>query len=265
MDNLRADIAIRLVEERTKTGYSQADFARKLDISREGLRLYEMGQRGISAEFLSSAAALGVDVQYVLTGIHSQNQSQASQAMQPAVNVSPQGSANVVQFAQPGASINMVTTQRYVTTTKADVKPGVEHITEKQAAKLTELVKTILELEGKVKKKPASYRSVWGALNSHCGVTKYRLIPLDLYPKAEKYLYQWIGRLNSTATAKNKDNSEWRKRKYSYIKINIKGMESWFEAYLFKKFQVSSIADLTDDELDTAYKAVAAKKRSLKL
>ena len=36
MDIDRESIAIRLTEERARKGYSQADFARQLDVTREG-------------------------------------------------------------------------------------------------------------------------------------------------------------------------------------------------------------------------------------
>lgn len=257
----RADIAIRLVEERTRTGYSQADFARQLGISREGLRLYETGQRGLSAEFLAQAASLGVDVQYVLTGIRSMNATEAERAAQPAVHVAGGGSANVVQFAHKGATVNMISTQKHVTSTRAEVKPGDQHISEGQAAKLTALVQEIVELEAKLKKNPKTYRSVWGALNAHCGVTRYLLIAAADYDRAEKYLRQWIGRLNSMASAPVADNDAWRKRRYAYIKINTKDDEAWLTAYLRKNFKAVSLTEISDDNLDRTYRAVAARKR----
>ncbi|KFB99145.1 putative DNA-binding protein [Trabulsiella guamensis ATCC 49490] len=264
MDMIRIDIALRLVEERTRLGYSQANFAKQLNVSREGLRLYETGQRGISAEFLAGAAALGIDVQYVLTGIESENRKTVTAALQPSVNVSSQGTANVVQFAQLGSTINMVSTQKHVTNTKAEVKAGTEHISESQAAKLTKLVKYIVELESRVKKKPSSFRGVWASLNEYCGVTRYRLIPFTSYEKAETFLNRWIGRLNAQPMAAISDNIEWRKRRYAYIKINTKDDEKWLESYLRKNFQVTSLTDLSDDELTKVYRAVTGKKRRVK-
>lgn len=256
----RESIAIRLTEERARKGYSQADFARQLDISREGLRLYEMGQRGLSAEFLAKAAGLGVDVQYILIGVRSTNLAEAEKSAQASVSVTG-GSASVVQFAQSGSTVNMVTTQRHVTHTKAEVKPGEQHITEQQAAKLLALVNDVVEQEQKVRKAPKTHRSVWASLNSHCGVTRYRLIHIDDFEKAEKYLYQWLGRLNSAPAAAVADNDAWRKRKFAYIKINTRDDEEWLSAYLRKTFKVGSIADLDDTALDRTYRAVASRKR----
>ncbi|HHQ4570186.1 TPA: helix-turn-helix domain-containing protein [Aeromonas veronii] len=257
----RADIATRLIEERAKTGYSQADFARQLELSREGLRLYEMGQRGLSAEFLAKAATLGVDVQYVLTGVKSQNAAEASRATNTSIQVNQGSSANIVQFVQAGAKVKFgdtINTQNHTTKVTAEVKPGIEHITEEQAVKLTGLVKTIVELEEKHRQQPRSHRSVWAALNSHCSVTRYRLIPIGSYDKAETYLRQWIGRLSSQKSAPKTDNYEWRKRKYAYIKINCS--QEWLSSYLKKRFQAESLTDISDSDLDKLYRAVAAQK-----
>ncbi|KYK76027.1 helix-turn-helix domain-containing protein, partial [Aggregatibacter actinomycetemcomitans] len=75
----REDMGIRLVEERSRLGYSQANFAHQTEVSRETLRLNELGKSGISAEFLGRAAQLGVDVQYVVTGIRSETEENKSE------------------------------------------------------------------------------------------------------------------------------------------------------------------------------------------
>jgi len=268
MKSDRASIALRLTEERARRGYSLTDFARQLDVTREGLRLYEMGQRGVSAEFLANAAGLGVDVQYVLTGIKSANLAEAERNAQPepAASISINGGnisggVGVIGNVQSGANINVVNTSRFVTKTKAEVKPGAEHITEEQATKLTALVKDVVELEERTRKVPKSYRAVWAALNAHCRVTRYRLIAAADYAKAEKYLYMWIGRLNSSAKAATSDNDTWRKRRFAYIKINTKDDEEWLAAYLRKTFKTSSIKELDDTDLDRTYRAVASRKR----
>ncbi|KAA5931520.1 MULTISPECIES: transcriptional regulator [Pantoea] len=270
MEILRVEMAGRLIEERTRLGYSQVTFANQLDMTREGLRLYETGQRGIGGEFLAKAAMLGLDVQYVLTGVESPNRAEIPQKLQdkalniqtPIITVSPEGTANVVHVAQTGATVNFYNNQKHVVNTKAEVKPGIEHITEAQAAKLTELVENVVNLEGRVRKKPASRQSVWGKLNRHCGVTRYRLIPLELYEKAEKFLRQWIGRLNSQPMASISDNNTWRKNRYAYIKLKTNGeLEDWRQKYLWKNFQVDSLTALSDDDLDKVYRAVTTKVR----
>lgn len=260
----RADIAVRFVEERARTGYSQADFARQLGVSRETLRRNETGESGFSAELLAKAAGFGVDVQYVLTGVRSQNVAAAEKAAAPGVTVSGNGTANVVQFAQAGSTVNINHNPKVVNKTIAKVEPGNGHITEEQAATLTRLVNDVVELEKQQKKDPKSFRAVWAALNAHCGVTAYRLIALADFNKAETYLRKWIGRLNSMASAPVRDNDSWRKRKYAYIKINTKDPADaeWIAAYLRKTFKADSITDLSDDDLERTYRAVASRKRA---
>lgn len=260
----RSDLAIRLTEERGRLGYSQRDFASQLGIAGETLRRYEAGAREIGAEFLAHAVSLGVDVQYVLTGVRSQNLAAAEKAASPSVSVAGNGTANVVQFAQSGSTVNINHNPKVVNRTVAKVEPGEAHITEEQAATLTRLVNEVVGLEEQQKKAPKSYRAVWAALNAHCGVTAYRLIPLEGYEQAEKYLRKWLGRLNSMASAPIRDNDAWRKRRYAYIKINTKeeADTAWLTGYLKKNFKADSIADLSDDDLDRTYRAVASRKRS---
>ncbi|MCE9679582.1 helix-turn-helix domain-containing protein [Shewanella sp. AS1] len=258
----RADLAMRLIEERTKKGYSQASFARELGISREGLRKYEMGQTGLSAEVLAKAAGLGVDVQYVLTGVYSKNVDETTKNTSPILNINDNGSANVIQFANSGSTINQINTQKHVTKVTAEVIPGEKHITEEQAVTLQKLVKEVVELENSSgRKQPRTHQAVWSALNSHCKVSRYRLIAKEDFTKAETYLRQWIGRLSRLKSAPKSNNSEWRKRKYAYIKINTSNANIWLTNYLASRFGVSSITELSDENLGKLYNAVAAKKR----
>lgn len=256
----RADIAIRVVEERTRTGFSQADFAGKLGISREGLRLYESGQRGISAEFLAQAATLGIDVQYVLLGIRSTNAREAEKAVAaPGVAIGAGNNGNVIGVIN-GGTIHQINTQRHVQKTIAEVKPGDEHISDEQAAALHALVDKVVETEQRLKQKPRGHRSVWGALNAHCSVPQYRLIRSEDFAKAQKYLHQWIGRLDSMASAPVKDGDAWRKRKYAYIKINSKNDPEAVNRYIAKNFGATSISDLDNQQLEQVYRYVASRK-----
>lgn len=259
----RSDIAIRLVEERARVGFSQADFAAKLGISREGLRLYEAGQRGISAEFLAQAATLGVDVQYILVGVRSANAKEAEAAVSPVVHIG-NGNGNVIGVINGGATIHQVNTQRHIQKTIAEVKPGEDHISDEQAAALHALVDKVVETEARLKQKPKGHRAVWGALNAHCGVPQYRLIRALDFQKAQKYLHQWIGRLDAMATAPVKDGDAWRKRKYAYIKINSKDDPAAVDRYIAKNFQASSITELDNSQLDQVYRYVASRKNKSK-
>ncbi|MCX7070454.1 MAG: transcriptional regulator [Gammaproteobacteria bacterium] len=256
----RSDIAIRFAEERSRLGYALAAFARELGVSREALRLNELGQRGIAAETLAEAARLGVDVQYVLTGVQSANREAVEKKLLPQVSLTNSGSANVIQVAQAGSKITMVNTAKHVTTTKAEVKPGIDHISESEAALLMRLVDDVVGLESKLKQSPKSHAAVWKSLNAHCGVTRYRLIASSDAAKAERFLRQWIGRLNSSASAPKKDGDGWRKRQYAYIKINSKDEPDWLKNYIWTKFGIESLSDLADEQLRKTYAAVASRK-----
>ncbi len=66
----------RLKEERTRMGLSQTALAKALDVTKWTVINYErVAGRGtpIPADLLSACARLGMDVQYILTGVHSTN------------------------------------------------------------------------------------------------------------------------------------------------------------------------------------------------
>lgn len=259
MDIEREDIAMRLVEDRGRIGFSQRDFATKVGITSEGLRLYELGQRGISAEFLAKAALFGIDVQYVLTGVRTLNQREIDKSAHPSIAIND--STNVIGIVQNGATVNQIKTERHTSTVKVTPKPGDEHISQQQAAILMALVNEIVELEAKLKKQPKTYRAVWSALTAYMGVTRYLLIATNDFNKAEKYCRQWIGRLNSMASAPVKDGDEWRKRKYAYIKINSKNDNDVIDSYIKRNFDANSLTELSNDELDRVYRYVASRKK----
>lgn len=256
----RSDIAIRLSEERGRIGISQGEFCRVLGIATETLRRYENGQREMGAEFVAKAATVGIDVQYVLLGIRSANAREAEKAVAPpGVSFSGENNGNVIGVIN-GGTIHQINTQRHVQKTIAEVKPGEEHISDEQAAQLHALVETVVETEKRLKEKPRGHRAVWGALNAHCNVPQYRLIRAEDFAKAQKYLHQWSGRLDSMASAPVKDGDAWRKRKYAYIKINSKNDPDAVDRYIAKNFGVTSLSELDNTQLEQVYRYVASRK-----
>ncbi len=258
MSKLRENIAIRLIEERGRLGYSKASFAHQAEISAEMLRLYELGRNGISAEFLAKVAELGVDTQYVLTGIKSTNLD--SVEAEKTTN-SVQGNVTNSVLAGSGSTIHNITTRKYIEKVTAEVNPGEEHITEEMAMHLSEKVKEIVEWEKKTRRKPKSFQAVWSALNRHCGVTRYRLIAINDFDKASKYLNKWLGRLTSTGKAKSNSNA-WRKKRYAAIHAqkNQKNLGDWYKETLIAKYGVESSKDLSDDNLERFYRSIMRKK-----
>jgi transcriptional regulator with XRE-family HTH domain len=58
----------RLKEERTRLGFSQADFAQIAGVQRRAQVNYEAGERAPDSDYLEKASLVGVDVGYLITG-----------------------------------------------------------------------------------------------------------------------------------------------------------------------------------------------------
>lgn len=253
IDILSAEISLRLTEERVRLGFSQADMARQLGVTRETMRKWEAGLSTVSADGLAAAFKLGADVQYILTGVR--------------VDAKPQGlpaiSTGNIKGMGPIVG-NNVTIHHGPTITRAkvEVRPGVDHITDAQAATLSGLVQKIVDTEAKLKRDPKTHRAVWAALNKYCGVTQYRLIPLNYFEKAKSYLDVWMGRLNSAKSASVVDGDNWRKRRYAYIKINTKEPteQAALAQFLLANYGQESLAELPNEALERVYRYVASRR-----
>lgn len=66
---MRQQIGSRLKAERERLGYSQAEFAAAGDASKRSQIDWEQGKLVPNAEYLALISAIGVDVQFVLTGL----------------------------------------------------------------------------------------------------------------------------------------------------------------------------------------------------
>lgn len=64
----REAIGSRLQEERKRIGLNQDEFAQRVGVAKRTLAGYESGSGEVGAAALAQAAALGVDVLYVVTG-----------------------------------------------------------------------------------------------------------------------------------------------------------------------------------------------------
>lgn len=260
------ETAIRLVEERARLGLSQNSVAERTGKSRGQYINYETGRSEMTVGFLFEIFQLGFDVQYIITGISSQNiqesYNQKDMLQEQTNNI--QGNMSGV-IAGSGSTIHQVNTQKHVTKTIADVKPGIEHITNEQRAHLKQLVDEIVELEKKYRTTQSAkgHQAVWASLNKKMKVPKYSLIPLDKYEVARKHLQSWIGRLSDTRTARKTDTNATRRRQYAYIHTNLQklGLEDWYRNYLQERHGVVSSTELDDVRLKQAYQAVAYKVR----
>lgn len=145
---------------------------------------------------------------------------------------------------------------------KIIIQPGPEHISDTQRAKLKELAAEVVKIESAVKRSPKSFSAVWSALNRKMKASSYHLIRSDDYPRAEKFLREWIGRLSSAKSAPAKD-PDWRKRKYAYIHTNVKQLSAGerLDALLAEKHGAASLSGLSDDDLAAVYQTVSGWKR----
>lgn len=146
---------------------------------------------------------------------------------------------------------------------KVVIQPGPEHIADEQKARLKALVDDVVKLESAARRSPKSHAAVWGALNKRMRASSYHLIKAVDYDRAEKFLREWIGRLSSTKTAEKKD-PDWRKRKYSYIFLNVKQLNAQdrLDALLHDPYLVKSLKELTNEQLAAVYQKVASWKRA---
>lgn len=256
----REKIALRFTEERARLGFSQADFARKLAISREGLRKYENGQTQIGTELLAAAATLGLDVQYVICGVRSSDLNKIGDRLGAENGVPIPQSFTVgvgVGIAHNGSNINLINTNTSgITETQDHV------IDENQLLNLQILVKEIVKTDTQ----STTERAVWSQLNSYCKVSKQSEIFMKDYDKATKYLHQWIGRLKTIALEKTGDSS-WRTRKYAYIRINTENQQEALAVrqYMENNFFTNDIKNLNDEQLQRLYKYIVGRKRNTKI
>lgn len=58
----------RLKDERVRLGFNQTDFAEIAGVQRRAQVNYESGERAPDAKYLEKITAVGVDIQYVVTG-----------------------------------------------------------------------------------------------------------------------------------------------------------------------------------------------------
>lgn len=68
---IRQEIGVRLLEERSRLGLSQQGLADAIGGSRLSVSNYENGRSSPAAETLAAMEAAGVDVRFVLTGLRS--------------------------------------------------------------------------------------------------------------------------------------------------------------------------------------------------
>jgi hypothetical protein len=178
-------------------------------------------------------------------------------------NITISGNGNVI-----GNGNSVVVTEKHVTVTKVIPKPGAEHITETQVARLHELKNEIIRLEQLAKKTPATHHKVWASFNKKMKIGRMRMLPLEKFKDGEKFLLTWMNGLLSTKSAAKKDPEGTRRQYLGKIHARMQdpAIEQKVRAYLQKNFNTNSLANLPDlEDVKRVYRYTAGLKTSPKI
>lgn len=156
----------------------------------------------------------------------------------PQVQVSGSGNAAVVG-SNNRVTINVRTVRKKVV---ADVKPGEEHITDAEAARLQQLVQDLH------KRTATPHQRIWTSLLRNVKAPTYRLIAVDAFPQAETYLLKWLAR----SAPADEDEAKRRARHIKYIKTNQRTLskaDEELEDFLMNRFGKDGLRQCSIDEL----------------
>ena len=171
--------------------------------------------------------------------------------------VSVSGDGNVV--GNNNTIINNPEPKEKVTTIiKRD---GDGKITNAQQSKIKTALFSWVELSGSVKQNPITHQQAWFRLNKYMKVPAYSQINEYDVDKALAWISRQKGMISSMRSAARKDPNH-RNRRYKAVHTRVKqlSLHEWYTAYIKQKFDVSSMKDLTDSQLESLYRAVMRKK-----
>ena len=155
-------------------------------------------------------------------------------------------------------NLNLTVAQYINQPTKITIKPGVEHITHEQAAKLKSLVDQIASWECRVRPWPMSFGKIWKIFNRRMGVTSYRLTTKEQFEEAREFLEGWV-RLLSLLAEPPREDKDWYIRRYAvlFTQIGQLGLSERFNELLSTEYQVKSMTDLSARDLVSVYRTVS--------
>lgn len=144
---------------------------------------------------------------------------------------------------------------------KVYVKTGDGTLNATEKHKVQSLLYEWVDIHNSLKKSVLTRQVAWIKLNNHLKVSSYHEIKSHDFDKAVKYLRSQIGELNQMASAPKKLPS-WRNKTIQSIQARCRqnNWNEWRISYMEKKFDKSSLKDLSDDELKQTYNAVWRKK-----
>jgi predicted XRE-type DNA-binding protein len=237
----------------TEYSMTQSSLASALGISQERLSSYAAGRDLPKADVLIGLAEL--------TGL-TLDQLLRSEAPPQPREISIDLSGGKVT----GGVVGVVQGDVYQNTRPRRVYPYTYEpgdLTDEQAANLQQLVGDIVSLESTVKRKPTTHASVWSALRRKFKVPYYRKIGEQNFDLAAQYLRMWKGRL--TRPLARKDPEAFRRARYGSIFGTARKHLGWtkddLHGYVFNEYNVQSLTELTDKQLDQLYSRIMSMKR----
>lgn len=117
----------RLKEERLRLTLSQTDFAKPCGVTKQAQIRYEKGERQPNSDYLQKAHELGVDVSYLLTGIHSDTLKE---------------SAEIDNYQVDGVKQSIESTRINAMLNEPEVIEGLESMSKEQAEIMKQLIKS---------------------------------------------------------------------------------------------------------------------------
>lgn len=140
------------------------------------------------------------------------------------------------------------------------VQTGVGVISAEQKRQLLDLRDKVVEASV-VRKTPKTPASVMYALNKYMKVNKYDEIQAVDFDRAKAWLIKQAAITKSMASA-SKKMPNWRNTRISAIHSRCKECDfgEWRLAYMKEKFNKTSMVALSDEDLETLYRAVMRKK-----
>lgn len=171
-------------------------------------------------------------------------------------NVTVTGGINIIQ--------NQSSPRKRKTTNNKT--PG--SISDKQASIIKELLLQWVEAENQAqtelhyRSQPLSHGHAWRMLWKQFGITSYKSLPETRFEEAVKWLKNKKAIAHRVSGASQKIHG-WRNSRIRAIKSRCKNQlnnEYAYRPYIDKKFSKTSLADLTDTELELTYNHIRNKK-----
>lgn len=139
-----------------------------------------------------------------------------------------------------------------------EAKPGVEHITDAQAAELKAIIDKIVEESASVKRKPTTHAAQFRALNTAMRVTTYKLILAGQFDAAKAFLQRRRAITRAMPSAKKKVDG-WRASTIGAIHARCRETADGTErrkAYMLKKLGTDTMKECSDEQIEQIRKHV---------